>query len=163
MWWSSAADPKILCQTAALLVSKERSTRPHKLVAKIRGKAANKIFIFFLVLFYTCPYVESVCKMLWEGTWCATARKCCYYIATKHSVLQTAHPGISFFFTKAFCNTPTILLSCSFQKTCWSLKKIKYRQDFQGCLNGLVAQILLKGHSPRRYVLCCLCSVFRVL
>lgn len=145
---------------------RRRAPDPTSSLQKSGGRLQTRSSFFFWCYFTLVHMLKVFVKcftILWEGTWCATARKCCYYVATKHSVLQTAHPGISFSFTKAFCNTPAILSSCSFQKTGWSLEKIKYRQDFQGCLNGLVAQILLKGHNPQSYVLCCLCSVFRVL
>jgi len=51
-----------------LLASKERApaTRPHELVAKFKGEGCKQDPLFFLVLFYTWPYVESVCKMVWD-------------------------------------------------------------------------------------------------
>lgn len=163
VWWSSAADAKILRRSA--LIPSWHSERGSGLVAN-RGKASERILVLFWC-YFTVSYMSKVFVncfgTFWEGTWCSTARKGCYYIATKHSVLQTAHLWTSFFFTKAFCSTPAVLSAYSVQKTSWALKKAKCRQDFQGCLNGLGAQTPLKGHSPRRCVLCCSCSDFRVL
>lgn len=68
VWWSLAAVQKGLCKSAALIPSwhPRRGHHPSDHVSwwEKSGRRLQTGSSFFLVLFYSWPYVESVCKML---------------------------------------------------------------------------------------------------